>query len=39
MEEINDVLTTSAPKVLAVLDELVHTRSVFRATDNDPGPL
>ncbi|WP_404386078.1 S-methyl-5'-thioinosine phosphorylase [Knoellia locipacati] len=35
MEEINDVLASSAPKVLAVLDELVHTRSVFRADDTD----
>jgi len=29
MDEISAVLDTGAPKVLAVLDELVHTRSVF----------
>lgn len=31
MEEIDAVLATGAPKVLAILDELVHTRSVFTA--------
>ncbi len=39
MEEINEVLSTHAPRVIAVLDELVHTRSVFRATDDDASPL
>jgi 5'-methylthioadenosine phosphorylase len=35
VDEINAVLETSAPKVLAVLDELVHTRSVFRVVDGE----
>lgn len=30
MEEINAVLAASATKVLAILDDLVHTRAVFR---------
>ncbi|EAP98064.1 methylthioadenosine phosphorylase [Janibacter sp. HTCC2649] len=33
MDEISAVLETGAPKVLAVIDELVHTRSVFAADD------
>lgn len=33
MAEINDVLAAGAPRVLAVLDELVHARSVFRSDD------
>lgn len=35
MDEIREVLATGAPKVLAVVDELVHTRSVFRTVDSD----
>ena len=38
MDEIHEVLATGAPKVLAVLDELVHTRSVFRTVDSDASP-
>jgi 5'-deoxy-5'-methylthioadenosine phosphorylase len=33
MEQIDAVLAVSAPRVLAILDELVHTRAVFDATD------
>jgi len=33
MDEISAVLESGAPKVLAVLDELVHTRSVFAVDD------
>jgi 5'-methylthioadenosine phosphorylase len=35
MEEIDAVLASGAPKVLALLDELVHTRAVFRSDDTD----
>ncbi|GGB87612.1 putative 6-oxopurine nucleoside phosphorylase [Knoellia flava] len=35
MDDINTVLTSAAPKVLAVVDELVHTRSVFRSVDGE----
>ncbi len=35
MDEITAVLETGAPKVLAVIDELVHTRSVFAADDSE----
>ena len=37
MDDINNVLTTSTPKVLAILDELVHTRATFPpdTTDTD----
>lgn len=35
MDEMSAVLATGAPKVLAVIDELVHTRSVFAADDGD----
>jgi 5'-methylthioadenosine phosphorylase len=34
MEEIAAVLEAGAPRVLAVLDELVHTRSVFSGEDD-----
>lgn len=37
MEEISSVLATGAPKVLSVIDELVHTRSVFAADDDTEG--
>ena len=37
MDEISEVLATGAPKVLALVDELVHTRSVFRTVDSDAG--
>ena len=33
MDEINAVLASSATKVLAVLDELVHTRATFPDAD------
>jgi 5'-methylthioadenosine phosphorylase len=33
MEEISAVLASGAPRVLAVIDELVHTRSVFAQDD------
>jgi 5'-methylthioadenosine phosphorylase len=36
MDEIDQVLAASAPKVLDILDELVHTRATF--TDPDPDP-
>ena len=36
MEEIDAVLTTSAADVLAVLDELVHTRATFPTTRARP---
>lgn len=35
MDEISAVLTTGAPKVLAIIDELVHTRSVFASDEDD----
>ena len=42
MDEINEVLAASAAKVLAVLDELVHTRATFpddpdESPPHDPG--
>ena len=36
MDDINEVLTASAAKVLAILDELVHTRATFPDPDPDP---
>jgi hypothetical protein len=35
MAEIDAVLASSAATVLAVLDELVHTRATFPADDTD----
>ena len=35
MDDINAVLTTSSADVLAILDELVHTRATFPDTDTD----
>ncbi|WP_052110032.1 S-methyl-5'-thioinosine phosphorylase [Knoellia sinensis] len=37
MDDLDAVLTSGAPKVIAVIDELVHTRSVFTA-DEGHGP-
>lgn len=39
MDEISAVLEAGAPKVLAVLDELVHTRAVFTVGDSPDGGL
>ena len=38
MEEIDEVLRTSSAAVLAVLDELVHTRATFPDADEAVGP-
>jgi 5'-methylthioadenosine phosphorylase len=37
MDEIAEMLATGAPKVLAVVEELVHTRSVFGSDDTGAG--
>jgi 5'-methylthioinosine phosphorylase len=38
MDEIDQVLTASAPNVLDILDELVHTRATFPDPDPDETP-
>ena len=38
MDEINEVLRTSSSAVLALLDELVHTRATFPGPDDDREP-
>jgi 5'-deoxy-5'-methylthioadenosine phosphorylase len=38
MDEINEVLRTSSSAVLALLDELVHTRATFPLPDDDREP-
>ena len=35
MDEINEVLRTSSSAVLALLDELVHTRATFPTADDE----
>jgi 5'-methylthioadenosine phosphorylase len=37
MDEINAVLASSAAKVLAILDELVHTRATFPDAEEADG--
>lgn len=38
MDEIAEVLSATAQDVLAVLDELVHTRATFPGPDDEPTP-